>query len=114
MSSILPVTCPSAKPNAIKAKFEILALGLTFPYRPDGPTGCPQLLFVTGISCLIGTKFIAPEFRTGRGHLGDGAAFVMMPEAPMHEDYRPVPREDDVGATWQVAAVQAEPVSEPM
>ncbi len=34
-----------------------------------------------------------------------------MPEAPMYEDHRPVPGEDQVGFTRQVFAMQPEPES---
>jgi hypothetical protein len=39
---------------------------------------------------------------------------VPVPEAPVNEDHRLVPRQDDVWATWKVISVDPEPQAEPM
>lgn len=62
----------------------------------------------------VAFKLFTPEFDARFRRVGKSAATVPVPEAPVNEDDRLVPRQHDVRRTGQIGSVDPEPQTEPM
>ncbi len=55
-------------------------------------------------------KLVGPKCPVALGSRGSLAALVPVPETPMDEDHRPMPRQNDVGLAGEILHMQPEPV----
>ena len=87
---------------------------LTFPndenFPAEGSDGC-------GVSLVpfdIAGAFLSPEFGARRRYDFAIAAVVAMPEAAMYENRGAMFRQNDVGISWEISAVEAKAIAERM
>ena len=59
------------------------------------------------ITPRIRIYFVTPEILVGFWPL-EHVATMTMPKAPMHENYRPIFRKNDVRLSWEILAMEAE------
>lgn len=84
----------------------------TLPDNNREPVDFRELSLLPTVPLHVPTELVFPELSARLWIRGESAPWVAMPEASMHEDHRPVSRQDDVGGSGQVAAVQTEPIAE--
>lgn len=77
------------------------ALQLTFPGNHDVPACTSQFAFDTLVPDYVPGELGLPEGDIRLRIGSDLATGMTMPEAPMHEEHRPVPREHEVWLAGQ-------------
>ena len=82
-----------------------------FPYDDDAPADLPEGPCSASVAGDIGGKLAEPELPASLGGVRVLALRMTVPEAAMHKDDGLIARQDDVGASWQVAPMQ--PKTEP-
>lgn len=86
---------------------------LTLPNREHRPALSLKTVSGRLITLAVPIELGVPELRVGAG-AGPPGAIMTMPEAPVHEDGGPKPRQDEIRGTRQVRCMKAKPVSSPM
>jgi len=85
---------------------------MTLPDDQDAPSPSSQCSAESSVSLPVAVELRLPERRSRTRHGATLTAAVPVPKTAVNEDDLPTRREDEVGATWQVAGVKAIPVSQ--
>lgn len=80
--------------------------GVAFPDYMHIPAEALELAANFPVAGDVAGEFCRPEFNACLRSIGERAASMPVPKAPMHQEGEPASRQDDVGRTRQVATVK--------
>lgn len=110
LRSRLAARQPPHQSDLQRRKIDCLAL----PDNFNEPSQLVERGRLTAIPFGVCGQLRPPEGNVGRGLCGETAAGMLMPEAAMHEDDRPVLRQHDVWPARQHRVMEAVPVPHAM
>ena len=85
----------------------IFVPGLTLPYHQDLPIERRQLLPRLCVTFDVACQLRSPIGRIATRHPGPATTRMLVPEAAVHKDGQPPPRQHDVGRAGQVLAMES-------
>jgi hypothetical protein len=96
----------------LQARWQRRALQLTFPNYQDSPSQGTKLPLIAKIPFPILDKLLRPELQSGLRN--PSAAWMLMPEAAMHEDNLSQSRKDKVRSPGKIARMEPIPKPHPV
>jgi len=84
------------------------------PQRDHAPAQCLKGLNGGSVSLDVACQLRKPVFAANSWHASQLAARVLVPEATVYLDDRPMPQQDDIRLARQVASMQAKSVAHGM
>lgn len=69
-----------------RVREDVGVLRLTFPDGQNSPPSCRQRFNILSVAVDVALKFGEPEIPSCLGNTGLSTAWMLMPEAAMHED----------------------------
>jgi hypothetical protein len=94
------------------ARESSLISGLTFPHNYMLPASFLECVRNFGVTFFIPGELLVPEFQIALWCVGKRATLMPVPEAPVNIDCGAIFRQNDIGSTGYVFAIQSKPIPE--